>query len=346
MDIFDHIILLVIVAGLYMAWNIGANDLANSMGTSVGSGALSIKQVIIIAGILELIGAVFFGDKVTTRIAKGIVPIEQIAAVDPNLIIIGALSAIVAASFWITLATFFHMPVSTTHSIVGAMTGFGLGAVLYVDSFTIADIQWIVLGKIVVSWLTSPLIGAFLAFIIFTIIRIFLLVRVDNLYQIEKKFGYLQILSACFVAFAHGSNDVANAVGPISAAFSAAGITSGGVIPAWVLAIGGIGIVIGLATWGWRVIETIGKNITELTPTRGFSAEFATALVVFAHSSISLPISTTHTLVGAVVGVGLAGGLAAVDLNVIRKIVTSWVITVPVAALTSMIIFIILIEVL
>lgn len=346
MDFFDPILLAVIVAGLYMAWNIGANDLANSMGTSVGSGALSIKQVIIIAGVLELVGAVFFGDKVTGRIAKGIVPIDEIIAIDPHLVIIGSLAAIVAAGFWITLATFYHMPVSTTHSIVGAVTGFGLVATIYIDSFTIDQIEWMVLVKIVISWLTSPLIGATLAFIIFTIIRIFFLARVDDPYNLEKKFIYLQIISACFVALAHGSNDVANAVGPISAALYAAGITSGVVIPQWVLAIGGIGIVIGLATWGWRVIETIGKNITELTPTRGFSAEFATALVVFFHSGISIPVSTTHTLVGAVVGVGLAGGIEAVDLSVIRKIVTSWIITVPVAALTSMIVFVVLIEVL
>ncbi|MCL7416008.1 MAG: inorganic phosphate transporter [ANME-2 cluster archaeon] len=322
-----------------MAWNIGANDLANSMGTSVGSGALSIKQVVIIAGVLEVIGAVFFGDRVTTRIAKGIVPIEDIIAINPDIVIIGALAAILAAGFWITFATFFHMPVSTTHSIVGAVTGFGLVATLYLDNFGLDQIKWDILAKIVASWLTSPLIGAALAFIIFSLIRILLLARVDDPYKLETKFGYLQILSACFVAFAHGSNDVANAVGPLSAALAAAELTPFGVIPDWVLLLGGIGIVIGLATWGWRVIETVGKGITELTPTRGFSAEFATAVVVFGHSYSSLPISTTHTLVGAVVGVGLAGGLAAVDLSVIRKIIISWVITVPVAALTSGVIF-------
>ena len=346
MDIFDPIILLVLVAGLYMAWNIGANDLANSMGTSVGTGALSLKQVVIIAGTLELVGALAFGDRVTTKIAKGIVPIEDIISVDPNIVIIGSLAAILAAGFWITFATFYHMPVSTTHAIVGAITGFGLVATMFVDTFTIDQIQWIVLGKIVISWITSPLIGALLAFIIFTIIRIFLLARVDDPYKLEKKFGYLQILSACFVALAHGSNDVANAIGPLSAALSAANITEYGVIPVWVLAIGGIGIVIGLGTWGWKVIETVGSSITELTPTRGFSAEFATAMVVFAHSYSALPISTTHTLVGAVVGVGLAGGLAAVDLSVIKKIIVSWVITVPVAALTSGLIFVILMKVL
>ncbi len=346
MELFDPLMLAVLIAGLYMAWNIGANDLANSMGTSVGSGALSIKQVIIIAGTLELVGALFFGERVTSRIAKGIVPIDQIMAVDPNLVIIGSLAAILAAGFWITFATFFHMPVSTTHSIVGAVTGFGIATTFYVDSFTLNQIEWLVLAKIVISWITSPLLGAAIAFLIFTLIRFLLLGKVSDPYRLEKKFVYLQILSACFVALAHGSNDVANAIGPISAALAAADLIPYGTIPVWVLAIGGLGIIFGLATWGWKVIETIGKGITELTPTRGFSAEFATALVVFGHSYSSLPISTTHTLVGAVVGVGLAGGLAAVDLSVIRKIFISWVITVPVAALTSGIIFAILMEVL
>lgn len=345
MELFDPIMLAVLIAGLYMAWNIGANDLANSMGTSVGSGALSIKQVIIIAGTLELVGALFFGDRVTSRIAKGIVPIDQIMAVDPNIVIAGSLAAILAAGFWITFATFYHMPVSTTHSIVGAVTGFGIISTYYLDSFTLNQIEWIVLAKIVISWVTSPLLGAAIAFIIFTLIRFLLLGKVSDPYGLERKFVYMQILSACFVAFAHGSNDVANAVGPISAAMAAADIIPYGTIPIWVLAVGGLGIILGLATWGWKVIETIGKGITELTPTRGFSAEFATALVVFGHSYSSLPISTTHTLVGAVVGVGLAGGLAAVDLSVIRKIIISWVITVPVAALTSGILFAVLLEV-
>lgn len=345
MELFDPIMLAVLIAGLYMAWNIGANDLANSMGTSVGSGALSIKQVIIIAGILELVGALFFGDRVTSRIAKGIVPIDQIMAVDPNIVVVGSLAAILAAGFWITFATFYQMPVSTTHSIVGAVTGFGIISTYYLDSFTLNQIEWIVLAKIVISWVTSPLLGAAIAFIIFTLIRFLLLGKVSDPYGLERKFVYMQIFSACFVAFAHGSNDVANAVGPISAAMAAADIIPYGTIPIWVLAIGGLGIILGLATWGWKVIETIGKGITELTPTRGFSAEFATALVVFGHSYSSLPISTTHTLVGAVVGVGLAGGLAAVDLSVIRKIIISWVITVPVAALTSGILFAVLLEV-
>ncbi len=337
MDLFDPVVIALIIAGLYMAWNIGANDLANAMGTSVGSGALSIKQVIVIAGVFEFAGAVFFGERVTSTIAKGIVPIDSIKLIEPHFVVIGMLAAILAAGFWITFATFYNLPVSTTHSIVGAVLGFGL-MLAYNGVIGFADINWLVLAKIVGSWLVSPLLGAALAYIIFSIIRYFLLQQADNPYDIEKRFVTLQILTACFIAFAHGSNDVANAVGPLLAAMNTLGLTNS-TVPIWVLAIGGFGMVLGLATWGYRVIETIGTKITELTPTRGFSAEFATASVVVLHSYSSLPISTTHTLVGSVIGVGLAGGLAAVDLSVIGKIIMSWIITVPVAAATSALIF-------
>ncbi|MDN5309052.1 MAG: inorganic phosphate transporter, PiT family [Methanolobus sp.] len=338
MDLFNPLVISLIIAGLYMAWNIGANDLANAMGTSVGSGALSIKQVIIVAAFFEFAGAVFFGKRVTSTIAKGIVPIDSIAAIDSHLVAIGMLAAILAAGFWITLATFYNLPVSTTHSIVGAVLGFGLMAA-FNGIIGFDEINWTVLFKIVGSWLVSPVLGAILAYIIFSLIRYFVLQKTDDPYKIENKFVFLQIATACYIAFAHGSNDVANAVGPLYAALHVldmAGVT----IPLWVMLMGGFGMVFGLATWGYRVIETIGTKITELTPTRGFSAEFATATVVVMHSYIALPISTTHTLVGSVIGVGLAGGLAAVDLSVIGKIVLSWIVTVPVAALTSALIFI------
>ncbi|WP_340819545.1 inorganic phosphate transporter [Methanolobus sp. WCC4] len=335
MSLFDPLVLLLIAAGLYMAWNIGANDLANAMGTSVGSGALSIKQVIIIAGVFEFAGAVLFGKRVTSTIAKGIVPIDSI--LDPHLVAVGMLAAILAAGFWITLATFYNLPVSTTHSIVGAVLGFGLMAA-YSGIIGFGDIKWSVLAKIVGSWLVSPVLGALIAYVIFSLIRVLILQKADDPYNIEKKFVILQIMTACYIAFAHGSNDVANAVGPLYAGLHSLEM-AGLQIPIWVMAVGGVGMVIGLATWGYRVIETIGTRITELTPTRGFSAEFATASVVVLHSYSSLPISTTHTLVGSVIGVGLAGGLAAVDLSVIGKIIVSWVVTVPIAALTSALLF-------
>ncbi len=343
MDIFNPFIIILVLAGLYMAWNIGANDLANAMGTSVGSGALTLKQVIIVAAVFEFAGAVFFGKRVTATIAKGIVPLDTIKAIDPHLVVLGMLAAILAAGFWITLATFYNLPVSTTHSIVGAVLGFGIVAAL-MNIIALGDIQWGVMAKIVGSWLFSPILGAILAYTIFSIVRFLFLQRANDPHNVEKKFVYLQVITACFIAFAHGSNDVANAVGPIYAGLNALGAADIGV-PIWVLGVGGAGMVIGLATWGYRVIETIGTKITELTPTRGFSAELATASVVILHSYSSLPISTTHTLVGSVVGVGLAGGLAAVDLSVIGRIVASWIITVPVAALTSAAIFAILLGV-
>lgn len=314
---------LAIILGLYMAWNIGANDAANSMATSYGSGALTLKQIVFVAAILEFSGAVIAGHRVTSTIAKGIVPIQLL---DPHLVAIGALAALLSAGFWITLATYYRLPISTSHSIVGAMLGFGLAAVSQ-NYLELEDIKWGVLTKIALSWVISPIMGGLIAFLIFSGIRVILLNRYD-VYKVEHVFRYLQVLTACYVAFAHGSNDVANATGPIAAALGFLGRET----PIWVLAIGGMGIAVGVATWGYRVIETVGKNITELTYTRGFSAEFATATTVLSASMLGMPISTTHTLVGSVVGVGLAGGLASVDLSVIRKIIISWIVTIPVAA--------------
>ena len=333
----DFIVIALILAGLYMAWNIGANDLANAMGTSVGTGALSLKQVIIIAGVFEFLGAVFFGKRVTETIANGIVPIDIIGTIHPNIVALGMLAAILAAGFWVTLTTFYNLPVSTSHSIVGSVLGFGLIAV-YNGNITFSDIHWGALAKIVASWFISPALGAVIAYLTFSIIRKLFFHRAANLPAIEKKFISLQLITACYMAFAHGSNDVANAVGPLAAALRVMGVIGVG-IPVSVLVMGGFGMVIGMATWGYKVVETIGSKITELTPTRGFSAEFATASVVLLNSYISLPISTTHTLVGSVIGVGLAGGIAAVDLRIIWRIISSWIATVPVAALTSALIY-------
>ena len=334
----DLIVIALILAGLYMAWNIGANDLANAMGTSVGTGALSLKQVIIIAALFEFLGAVLFGKRVTETIANGIVPIDKIGSIHPNLVALGMLAAILAAGFWVTLTTFYNLPVSTSHSIVGSVLGFGLIAA-YNGTISFSDIHWGELTRIVASWFISPVLGAVFAYVIFSIIRKLYLHRAIDLPAVEKKFISLQLITACYMAFAHGSNDVANAVGPLAAALKVMGVV-GSEIPLWILVVGGLGMVIGMATWGYKVVETIGSKITELTPTRGFSAEFATASVVLLHSYSSLPISTTHTLVGSVIGVGLAGGIAAVDLRVIWKIISSWIATVPIAALTSALIFV------
>ena len=331
----------LVLAGFYMAWNIGANDLANAMGTSVGSKALTLKQVIILAAIFEFAGALLFGEKVTGKIAKGIVPLDAIAEVSPSIVTVGMLAAILAAAFWITCATFYNLPVSTTHSLVGAVTGFGIVCIIY-GYISFSDVEWFSLVSIAASWLISPLIGGIVSFTVFYIVRKFFLTRSENVAGVEKKFIWVQVATACFVAFAHGSNDVSNAIGPLYAVFhmyeyDVVGPFS---LTTALLILGGGGIVIGLATWGHKVIDTVGTKITELTPTRGFSAEFATASVVLANSFIGLPVSTTHTLIGSVIGVGLAGGLSGVNFSVIKNIVRSWVITLPVAALTSVIIFI------
>jgi PiT family inorganic phosphate transporter len=324
----DLILILIVIAGFYMAWNIGANDTANSIGTSVGSGVLSLRAAILRIIIFDLTGAVLYGHFVTRTVGKGIVNIDAIG--DVNLVVLGALAALLAASIWITLATLFSLPVSTTHSIVGAMLGFGLVAAGF------QNIKWIVLGKIVLSWVLSPLAGALTAFILYNLIRIFVIRQVEDKDKVENVFGYLQISTAMFVGFAIGSNDVANAVGPIWLIFSIKGVDVG---INKILAIGGIGIVVGAMTWGYRVIETIGKRVTEVTPTRGFAAEFSTASIILANSFIGLPISTTHVLVGSVIGVGFARGMKALDLGIVSRIIASWIITVPATSVLAIIIF-------
>lgn len=328
-------VLAALAVGFYMAWNIGANDVANSMGTSVGSKAISMRQAVIIAGIFELTGAVFFGKHVTDTVSKGIVDPTSIG--DASLVALGAFSALFSAALWLTFATWKRMPVSTTHSIVGAMTGFGIAA----GGFGI--VNWDKLVKIAASWVISPLAGGALAFILFSTMRKGIIARYPDDKRVERIFAYFQLMTASFVAFAHGSNDVANAIGPIAAVITYsqgnAEIAGTVAVPLWLLVFGGIGIVIGLATWGYRVIGTIGERVTEITPTRGFCAEFATASVVLANSQLGLPISTTHVLVGSVIGVGMARGIKALNLRIIWDIMKSWIATVPIAAVVTALMF-------
>ncbi|MCC6579558.1 MAG: inorganic phosphate transporter [Phycisphaeraceae bacterium] len=454
-----------------MAWNIGANDLANAMGTSVGSGSLTLRRAVILAAVLEFCGAYFVGSSVTDTMRKGIVD-PMLFEHEPMLLVCGMLASLLAAGAWLQVASYFGWPVSTTHTIVGAILGFGavhggLGVIRWTGHNGVSEI--------VASWVISPLLAAAVAFFVFQLIRrqvmysphplratrrlapwlvmivfatltlsvlldaqknkrldialhqlvgasllvglasavvsyalmsgkrrtehpspgdsheyyaamslqkaakqlrrvqglmtgeaqmqlVSALAQVEGLtrklgrpeeamrkstehQQSERIFACLQIISAGYVAFAHGANDVANAVGPMAAVVQT--IRSGIIanttpVPTWILLMGAVGIVIGLSTWGWRVIETVGKRITELTPTRGFSAEFATALTVLLASKIGLPVSTTHTLVGAVMGVGLARGMSALNLNAIRDIVVSWIITIPAGAGLSIFFFFIL----
>jgi PiT family inorganic phosphate transporter len=458
--------LLVLVIGFYMAWNIGANDVSNAMGTSVGSGALTLRRAVILAAIVEFCGAFFVGANVSETMQRGLIDPEMFLT-EPNILILGMCGALLGTSLWLQIASYFGWPVSTTHAIVGAILGFGalIGG--------IEAVQWREVISIIISWVVSPFLSAlisyfmfsmlqkkilyamdpieatrkltpFLLFIIFVTFTLSLLsnglrnldlsisfiqaiaialavglvagvasyfliqkvtvpvgyiqpigrhnpqsvvsldkaikhlqrvrvaavdethdrvthvlrevkslsqklreetsfsARASEYHFVEKMFGYLQILSASYVAFAHGANDVSNAIGPIAAVLDVINfgtISSSSNIPSWLLAMGGFGIVIGLATWGWRVIETIGKKITALTPTRGFCAEFGAAFTILIASKLGLPISTTHCLVGAVLGVGLARGISALNLGTLRDIVISWIVTIPASAGMSILCF-------
>jgi len=420
MDVF--IIIFTGLIGFYMAWNIGANDVANSMADAVGSQSLSVRNAVILAGICEFSGAVLVGSSVTETIRTGIVNPNMIAAL-PNLregeaaalLIIGMTAALLCAAFWLHFATWVGMPVSTTHSIVGAVAGFGIVAAGW------ASVNWNKMSQIVASWFISPLVGGMVAFALFkfiatTILRkekpaeaaktyippiVFLLVFVvtlatiykglnhiiDGLHwltgttsfiisvalglicaivskiwisrhlrgkdtlpiakqleEVEKIFVPLVIFSSCSVAFAHGANDVANAIGPFAAI--AYIIKHGTVemkvgVPLPILVMGGAGIVIGLATFGHKVMATVGTKITEITPSRGVAADIAASATVLICSRLSLPVSTTHTLVGAIMGIGLARGLGGINRSVTKKIFASWLITVPAAAFLSIIFFLI-----
>ncbi len=397
------------LVGFLMAWGIGANDVANAMGTSVGSKALTIKQAILIAMVFEFAGAYLAGGEVTSTIRKGI--IDSGYFVDtPELLVFGMIAALFAAGIWLAVASYLGWPVSTTHSIVGAIVGF---AAVGVSADAVA---WGKVGGIVGSWVVTPAISGFIAFLIFQsaqklifdtdspfnnakryvpfymalagfvmalvtikkglkhvgldiptfegyMISIGIAVAVaiigrmfisrlkfdvnaqkeTQFANVEKVFAVLMVVTACCMAFAHGSNDVANAIGPLAAVVSI--VESGGEIGKkaalvwWILPLGGIGIVAGLALFGHRVIRTIGNGITHLTPSRGFAAELAAACTVVIASGTGLPISTTQTLVGAVLGVGMARGIAALNLGVVRNIVISWVITLPAGAALSIVFF-------
>lgn len=410
---YGHILLiLACIFGVFMAWGIGANDVANAMGTSVGSRALTMRQAIVIAMIFEFLGAYLAGGEVTATIRSGIVD-PALMSDTPELLVYGMLSALLAAGVWLLIASILGWPVSTTHSIVGAIIGFAAVGI------SVDAVDWSAVTSIVSSWVVSPVIAGFISFWIFrsvqhlildtedpfsnakryipfymfavgflismvtilkglshvfkdsgikfsfgestmialgvailvTILGVFFLSRVsqdmtadakNRFSSVERVFAILMIFTACAMAFAHGSNDVANAVGPMAAiinVINSSSVSASTPVAPWVLLLGGIGIVIGLATYGWKVIATIGKKITELTPSRGFAAEMAAAATVVVASGTGLPISTTHTLVGAVLGVGLARGIGALNLGVIGSIFMSWIITLPAGAGLSILFF-------
>ncbi|RKZ46347.1 MAG: phosphate permease [Gammaproteobacteria bacterium] len=403
------LLILACIFGFFMAWGVGANDVANAMGTSVGSGALTVKQAIIIAMIFEFAGAYLAGGEVTATIRKGMIDASVMAGT-PELLVFGMLSALLAAGIWLFVASSFGWPVSTTHSIVGAIIGFaavGIG---------IDAVVWSKVWAIVASWVISPLLSGTIAYMLIRSVQKFILdsadplsnaikyvpvymfftgfmigmvtlvkglkhiglhistgeslfyatifgiivamigkyllnrVKPDPLAERDSRFGnvesifaVLMIFTACAMAFAHGSNDVANAVGPLAAIVGI--VNSGGevlqksIMPPWILLLGGAGIVFGLITLGFKVMKTVGTKITELTPTRGFAAELSAATTVVLASGVGIPVSTTHTLVGAVLGVGLARGISAINLRVVGSIFLSWLVTLPAGAGLAIIFF-------
>jgi len=407
---YGHIlVIMACVFGFFMAWGVGANDVANAMGTSVGSKALTLKQAIMIAIIFEFLGAYLAGGAVTATIRKGIID-PAILSGTPDLLVFGMLSALLAAGIWLLIATHFGWPVSTTHSIVGAIVGFAAVGI------SVDAVNWGKVSKIVASWVVSPVTAGLIAFFLFRSVQklildtdnpfanakkyipgyiflvgfmvsmvtftkglkhvgldlswgqsalasigiavIIMLIgmkmqkritpdpeadREHHFTSVEKLFGILMMFTACAMAFAHGSNDVANAVGPLAAVVGV--VSAGGEVaqksamPVWILLLGGGGIVAGLVMYGHKVIATVGNNITELTPSRGFAATLAAATTVVFASGTGLPISTTHTLVGAVLGVGLARGMAALNLRIVGTIFVSWVVTLPAGAGLAIIFF-------
>jgi PiT family inorganic phosphate transporter len=393
------VLVLAIIVGLAMAMAIGANDVANSMATAVGAKAITIKQAVFIAAILEFSGAFFFGKMVTETIRKGIVKPDVVTS--SHAMLAGAFAALIAATLWIFIATAFELPVSTTHSIVGGMAGFGIASAGF------SAINWGKMFFIVASWFVSPFLGGILAFFLFryisasilrkrrpfaaakrvaplligaTLLIVSLMFFVKALHYeggyfvplsmslniafvvgiisslrlrrlklqgnkydaVERIFRKLQVFTSCYVSLAHGANDVANAIGPLAAIYAVAqygDVAHKVAVPKGLLALGGIGIALGVAIWGHKVMKTVGTKITELNNTRGFTIDFSAATTVFLASALGLPVSSTHTVVGSVVGVGYARGVDAVNMDVIKQIVASWIITVPAGALMAAVIY-------
>ncbi len=405
MDLYDLFFYLSLFAGFMMAFNLGANDVANSMATAVGAKAITIRQAIFIASILNFVGAVFLGSQVTATISKGIIDASNI---EPRLLLIGMFSALLAAGIWVLIATFTALPVSSTHSIVGAMLGIGLVA------GGTDVINWFVILGIVLSWIISPFFAATISFLIFSHIRKFILKKTHfirqtrfwapiwlaftiililasflyktpygkdlklsnleslgiiifsaltvwmlgryffnrllrnaekNAESVEDAFKHLQLITSCYVAVSQGANDVANAIGPVAAIYllsKSHTLSATAEVPLSILILGGLGIACGIAVLGHKVMGTVGEKITALNNTRGFSVDFGAATTVLFASNLGLPVSTTHAAIGGIVGVGLARGFSSINFGVLGRIVMYWVATVPITAITSIVLFTVL----
>ena len=380
-----------VLLGLYVAWNVGSNDVANSMATAVGARAITYRQAILIAAILNFVGAVFIGSHVTETVRKGIISVDFISR--PEDLVLGFLCALLSAGLWITLSTWKSLPISTTHSIIGAILGFGL------IQGGVGIINWRKLIEVFLSWIISPIFAGILSFLIFRLIvrgiffspnrkkaisifsPLLIIFTVSIIFfslvfktplgkrmegylwimpvlggitalllwlwirkflvrraRVETVFRRLQIFTSCYMALSHGANDVANAIGPVASIYAILKFGSAGAkipVPVWLLAVGGLGIALGISTWGYRVMQTVGKRITRLSNTRGFSIDFSAATSILIASKLGMPVSTTHAVVGAVVGVGLAKGLEAVDLRVLKQIVASWILTLPLTIVST-----------
>ena len=398
-------LVLAVVIGFLMAWAVGANDVANAMASTVGSKTLSVQSAVLIAAVFEAVGAIFASGQVTNMIRYGVLDIAAFHE-QQDIFILGMLASLLSAATWLLVATYHGWPVSTTHSIIGAVLGFGFVSV------GVDNILWGNLRLIFLSWLLTPVCAVCAAYLIFQIISYVVLsapaplqragkvvpiclmllvfifggvtvfqgidalgIKVDlwqkyvwvtitaiatyvlvsayaqkeyikyqclgreqQLVIVEKKFGVLSIITAASMAYAHGSNDVANAIGPVAAVaqlVTTQSFTQGASIPVWVVLLGATGIILGLVMYGYRIMETVGTGITQLTPSRGFTAQFATSAIIVSASGFGYPVSTTQTMVGAILGVGLARGMAALNIKVIKNIFISWVITVPMGAILS-----------
>ena len=416
--IIEYQVLFLIIGaslGLFMTWAIGSKDVANTMGTAVGSGGISIKQAIIIAIVFEFLGVVLAGSQVTNTIQNDIIDSSSVLA-KSEVLVFGMMAVILAASLWIMVASRYGWPMSITHTVIGAMVGFGVVGV------GVAAINWFMLAKFFVSWVISPLLSGLVGLILMEVIHklilkknpvgraikytyplVFivgfsvsfitffrgiaiikleisvwgtvLLATVFGLFlakicqhwigkivlddyqehdlqlsNVEIVFGPLMILAACALAFSHGANDVASSMGPIallvqiiqhrgdlqSIPTDVAGV------PVWILVLGGFGILLGMVTLGYRVMQTIGRKITELTPTSGFCATIATALTVILATRIGLPVSTAQIAIGAVVGVGMSRGMDVADFRVVQGIYVTWLITIPASMIISAVFYLML----
>lgn len=387
-----------------MAVGIGANDVSNAVGPAVGSKAINIRQALLIAVVFEFLGALLAGDSVSATIAENIYQ-REVLLEHPQTIALGMLCSLTSAGLWLFIATLYKWPVSTTHTLMGALVGLGL-MTLGLEKMNLSKLSFIAL-----AWLLSPLIGALIAYLLikmiqrgilhqksrqkrfivylgFPLLLIFIVTffTIDDAVHrilphsigsmiidytpflimailcylsydlvicdyitllqqtdlepedLDNAFNRFMLITACCMAFAHGSNDISNAIAPLIAINNiivGPSVLGQFHIPLWILLLGISGVIIGLLTWGYRVIETVGTNITELTASKGFAVSLSTSFTVLTASHLGYPISTTHTLIGAILGVGMARGVESLNLNVIKRILFSWIITFPIGALIA-----------